>query len=108
MRTLLLFALIFYITEQIASLHSSNLAAQRTYYNSYPMCCPNSPTYDPNVPTEECDDYSGCEYIGDFAAFQTDENPDGHESLDYVQTRNLVAFFDSSDPTEAIIRIIMH
>ena len=52
---------------------------------------PKSPTCNPNAPTEECDDYSGCEYIGDFAAI-------GHKSLEYVQTHNLVAFFDASDP----------
>ncbi len=41
--------------------------AQLTYYDSYPMCCPNSPNYDPHAPKDECDDYSGCKYIGDFA-----------------------------------------
>lgn len=68
-----------------------------TYYSSYPQCCPDSPNYDPNADTEECDDYSGCEYLGDFAAFCSDSNPDCHVSLDYVQTHNLVAFYDNSD-----------
>jgi hypothetical protein len=53
--------------------------ASVTYYSSYPFCCPKSPNYDPNAPTEECDDYSGCKYMGDFAAI-------GHKSLQYVQT----------------------
>jgi len=65
--------------------------ASCTYYTSYPACCPNSPTFDPSAPTEECDDYSGCEYIGDFAAL-------GHKSLYYVQHHNLIAFFDANDP----------
>lgn len=71
--------------------------ASFTYYDSYPMCCPDSPNYDPNADTEECDDYSGCKYMGDLAAFQSDSNPDGHKSLDYVKSHNLVAFYDNSD-----------
>ena len=73
--------------------------ASFTYYDSYPMCCPESPNYDPNADTEECDDYSGCEYIGDLAAFVTPTNPEGHVSLEFVQTNNLVAFYDNSDPS---------
>lgn len=65
--------------------------ASLTYYQSYPFCCPNSPNYDPTYPKDECDNYSGCEYIGDFAAL-------GHESLAFVQTNNLVAFYDNYDP----------
>lgn|SRR3990167_2274936 len=72
--------------------------ASFTYYDSYPDCCPNSPTYNPNAPTGECDDYSGCEYIGDFAGFVSPSNPDGHVSLSYVESHNLVAFYDNSDP----------
>ncbi len=48
-------------------------------------------------PTEECDDYSGCKYMGDLAAFQSDINPDGYVSIEYVMTHNLVAFFDNND-----------
>lgn len=69
-----------------------------TYYDSYPNCCPDSPNYDPSAPTDECDDYSGCVYMGDFAAFCTPSNPDGHVSYEYVLTNNLVAFYDDSDP----------
>lgn len=61
-----------------------------TYYNSYPFCCPESPNYDPNWSTTECDDFSGCDYIGGFAAI-------GQKSLEYVQTHNLIAFYDASD-----------
>ena len=72
--------------------------ASFTYYTSYPSCCCGqngtniSPTCDPLAPTDECDDYSGCDYIGDFAAL-------GHRSLDFVETHNLIAFFDASDPS---------
>jgi hypothetical protein len=57
----------------------SSSTAKLTYYQSYPMCCPKSPNYDPKYPTEECDDYSGCKYMGQFAGL-------GHESYDYVKT----------------------
>jgi hypothetical protein len=72
--------------------------ASLTYYMSYPFCCPESPNYDPNFPEEECSDFSGCQDMGNFAAFQQDSNPDGHVCLEYVQTHNLVAFYDNSDP----------
>lgn len=71
--------------------------AANTYYSSYPFCCPDSPNYDPKAPTEECDDYSGCKYMGDFAAYSTEFNPDGHVSYDFVVSNNLVAFYDDSD-----------
>ena len=77
----------------------ANGKASFTYYDSYPMCCPESPNYDPSADTEECDDYSGCDYIGDLAAFVTPTNPEGHVSLEFVQTNNLVAFYDNNDPT---------
>jgi hypothetical protein len=65
--------------------------AQLTMYWSYPTCCPDSPVYDPNAPTDECVKYSGCKYQGDFAVI-------GHQSLAYVQSHDLVAFYDDSDP----------
>jgi hypothetical protein len=65
--------------------------AQLTTFTSYPACCPDSPVYDPNAPTDECDDYSGCTYMGDFAAI-------GHKSFSYVKGHDLVAFYDDSDP----------
>jgi len=64
--------------------------AQLTTFTSYPACCPNSPVYDPNAPTDECDDYSGCKWMGEFAAI-------GKKSFSYVKSHNLVAFYDDSD-----------
>lgn len=84
------------VEEGIAALGLSSTASN-TYYNSYPQCCPKSPNYDPKASKEECDDYSGCEYMGDMAGFVTDSNPDGHVSFDYVKSHNLVAFYDNSD-----------
>lgn len=61
-----------------------------TYYSSYATCCKGNPNYDPNADKEECDDYSACEYPGDFAAI-------GHKSFDYVKNTNIIAFYDDSD-----------
>lgn len=36
-----------------------------TFYESYPMCCPDSPNYDAFAPIEDCEDYSCCEYSGE-------------------------------------------
>jgi hypothetical protein len=60
---------------------SDNLSstAAFTYYSSFPFCCPNSPNYDPNAPTTECTDYSGCDYLGDFSSI-------GTKSFNYVKT----------------------
>jgi hypothetical protein len=85
------------MTEKSAPLTVSGKASF-TYYQSYPMCCPDSPNYDPAYPTEECDDYSGCVYMGDLAAFQSDSNPDGYVPIQYEMTHNLVAFYDNNDP----------
>lgn len=94
------FLLLFFIV-----LHSIDICrayisgkAAFTYYNSYPFCCPSSPNYNPSAPTQECVKYSGCSYLGDFAAFINDTNPQGHRSLDYVENHNLIAFYDNSDP----------
>lgn len=48
--------------------------------------------YDASAPTEECDDYSGCDYQGEFAYY-----PDV-KSIDFVKTHNLVAFFKVNNP----------
>ena len=64
--------------------------ASYTWYSSYPKCCPDNPNYDPNASKEECDDYSGCKYSGDFAAI-------GHKSFDYVKANDLVAFYDNNN-----------
>lgn len=61
--------------------------ARNTFYNSYPACCPKSPTYDPKAGKGECGDYSGCKWMGQFAY-------GGTKSYDYVKSNNIVAFFD--------------
>lgn len=97
---LLLSSLFFYgssVPSESCLEKSVSADASFTYYDSYPMCCPDSPNYDPKADTEECDDYSGCKYMGDMAAFVTDSNPDGYVSFDFVKTHNLVAFYDDSD-----------
>ena len=61
-----------------------------SYYTSYAPCCPDSPNYDPTAPTEECDDFSACDYLGQFAI--------GSRSFEWVQANPIIAFFDLSDP----------
>jgi len=62
--------------------------ALATSYASYPACCPNSPTYDRNADKSECDDFSGCQYLGTFAGAN-------HVfSLNEVKSTNIVAFYD--------------
>lgn len=58
--------------------------ATATWYSSYPECC-----HDKNADQTECDDYSGCKYEGQFAAF------DGKKSKDWVQSNNIVAFYEA-------------
>lgn len=62
-----------------------------TYYTSYAPCCKNSPNYNPNAPKGECQDFSACKYLGDFAAI-------GHKSYDWVKSHDIIAFYDDSDP----------
>lgn len=64
--------------------------AQLTTYTSYPPCCKGSPAYDPKASKEECSDYSGCKYQGEFAAI-------GKKPFDWVKKKNIVAFYDDSD-----------
>lgn len=72
------------------------LNANATWYESYPRCCeptskkPN-PAYDPKAPKSECDDYSGCKYMGQFTG--TDKTL----SYDEVKSRNIVAFYDDKN-----------
>ena len=68
-----------------------------TYYDSYPKCCRNSPNYDSHYSREECDDDSACKYIGDFAY-------SGHKSFDWVESNNIISFFDSKHPSESYTR----
>lgn len=97
-----LLALLLFLVSLLSCLAESESSASQkaafTYYSSYPFCCPDSPNYDPTAPKDECDDYSGCKYMGDFAAFVSPSNPDGHVSFQYVTSHNLVAFYDNSDP----------
>jgi hypothetical protein len=65
-------------------------SASWTTYTSYACCCPNNPNYDPKCPKEECEDYSACQYPGDFAFID-------HESFDWVKSHQIVAFFTSHD-----------
>jgi hypothetical protein len=77
--------------ESVRSSETGWQTAQLTNFTSYPACCPDSPVYDPSAPRDECDDFSGCKYMGDFAAI-------GHQSFDYVKSHDLVAFYDDADP----------
>jgi hypothetical protein len=61
--------------------------ARNTFYNSYPACCPKSPTYDPKAGKGECGDFSGCKWMGQFKY-------GGTKSYDYVKSNNIIAFFD--------------
>lgn len=63
--------------------------ATATFYHSYPACCKDSPNYDPAADRSECSDFSGCKYMGMFAAFAD------RKSLDWVKTNNIVAFFEA-------------
>jgi hypothetical protein len=67
--------------------------ASFTWYESYAPCCKDNPNYDPSADTTECDLYSACDYPGMFAAF------DQKMSFEWVQTHNVVAFFDADHPT---------
>eukprot|EP00483_Globobulimina_turgida_P011615 UN11637 len=69
---------------------ASSNKASFTYYISYPACCKDNPNYDNTAETTECDEYSACDYSGEFAAL-------GHKSYEYVQTNKLIAFYDNSD-----------
>lgn len=66
------------------------LPASWTYYYSYAPCCPDSPNYDPNADTDECVNYSACDYTGEFAYL------DGKQSFEFVASNNLVSFFTTN------------
>jgi hypothetical protein len=63
---------------QLADGSLTGSVAAVTFYASYPPCCRNSPNYDSAASTDECADYSGCTYLGDFAAI-------GTKSFSYVR-----------------------
>ena len=58
--------------------------ATATWYTSYPECC-----HDKKADQSECEDYSGCKWEGQFAAF------DGKQPKAWVESNNLVAFYTS-------------
>ena len=69
------------------------MVGSATYYTSYAACCPDNPNYDSSADTKECDWYSACDYPGIFAAF------DIQMSYDWVETHNIIAFFDAANPS---------
>jgi len=77
-------------TREAAYQETSWETAQLTTYTSYPFCCEDSPVYDPEADKTECEEYSGCEHEGDFSVL-------GHESLEWVKSHDLVAFYDDRD-----------
>lgn len=62
--------------------------ATATFYHSYPPCCKDSPTYDAGASKSECSDYSGCKWMGQFAAV-------GKKDHDWVKQNDIVAFFET-------------
>ncbi|KAI7837505.1 hypothetical protein COHA_008641 [Chlorella ohadii] len=58
--------------------------ATATYFNAYPACCT-----DDGADSTECDDFSGCEWAGQFAGVS------GKKSRSWVRERNIVAFFEA-------------
>lgn len=62
--------------------------ALATHFTSYPACCKDSPVYDPKADKTECDDNSGCKYMGKFAAVS------GVKPFDWVKTNNIAAMFE--------------
>lgn len=97
MRRLVVFGLLslsatVYAAGEKATNHSEGAwkTAQLTTYTSFPTCCKKSPAYDPKASKEECEDYSGCKYMGQFAAI-------GTKSFDWVKGHNVVAFYDDAD-----------
>lgn len=64
--------------------------ARLTVYSSYPSCC----VTDSGNPSE-CEDYSGCEYRGDFA------NGEVNVAETEVKCRSIAAFFDAANPSAA-------
>lgn len=45
-----------------------------------------------------CNVFSGCEYQGNLFAYESNSNYDGHQSLDWIKSHDLISFFDLSDP----------
>jgi hypothetical protein len=64
--------------------------ASWTHFISYAPCCEGSPNYDPSADTTECDLYSACDYLGQFAYMRK------KKSLEWVKRNNIAAFFSSN------------
>lgn len=64
-------------------------SANATYYDSYPACCKTAPNYSPSADKSECEDYSGCKYMGQFTGL------DKKLSYSEVSARNIVSFYSA-------------
>lgn len=71
------------------------LPATATHYDSWPRCCKESPNYDPNADTTECDVYSGCRWKGMFAGVS------GQKSYQWVKDTNIVSFYEVGQTPES-------
>jgi len=81
-------------TKKIKTTTSSSdgwKSAYATYYNSYPECCKESPSYKASANKSECSDYSGCKYMGQFSGIS------GKLSYEEVQKKNIVSFYDAAN-----------
>ena len=81
-------------TKKIKTTTSSSdgwKSAYATYYNSYPECCKESPSYKASASKSECSDYSGCKYMGQFSGIS------GKLSYEEVKKRNIVSFYDAAN-----------
>ena len=88
--SILLVLAIFAIVHLVPVAADDWQTASWTWYTSYAACCDNSPNYDSNADTSECDDYSACEYLGEFAAID-------HKPFDWVKSNNIISFYDDND-----------
>lgn len=94
--TIMLFAIfagiILWMAESREYLASGGWqSANATYYTSYPACCKNAPNYDPKASKTECTQYSGCDYMGQFAGVN------GKLSYSQVRSKNIVAFYSDAN-----------
>jgi len=79
------------LTGAVKKLDTVAGTAAWTYYSAYPNCCPGLANYDPNAPTDQCQ-YNRCNQAGQFYAI-------GTRSPEFVQTTDIVNFYDASDPS---------
>jgi hypothetical protein len=80
------------LTGKMRTLETITSTAGWAYYSAYPACCPSSPNYDATADTTECTNTpSICDHPGTFSGI-------GHRDLNFVQSNNLISFYDNSDP----------